>query len=108
MVKNFIFTLFFCIGKILLGQESNKIAIYEGNQSYKKQNFDDTENGSLSPAFYFAKNYAKQSKSHGYRTRYEEPVSSINCGTVPDMEKQCRLSECYTSLGNTHGRKNNY
>ena len=34
--------------------------------------FDDTENESLYPAFYFAKNYAKQSKSHVYGTRYEK------------------------------------
>ena len=33
--------------------------------------FDDTENESLYPAFYFTKNYAKQSKSHVYGTRYE-------------------------------------
>lgn len=34
--------------------------------------FDDTETESLYPAFYFAKNYAKQSKSHVYGTRYEK------------------------------------
>ena len=40
MMKNFVFALLFCIGKILLGQESNKIMIHKGNQSYKKQDFD--------------------------------------------------------------------
>jgi len=38
--------------------------------------FDDTENESLYPAFYFAKNYAKQSKSHVYGTRYEKGFHS--------------------------------
>ena len=40
MMKNFVFPLLFCIGKILLGQESNKIMIHKGNQSYEKQDFD--------------------------------------------------------------------
>lgn len=40
MMKNFVFALLFCIGKILLGQESNKIMIHKGNQSYEKQDFD--------------------------------------------------------------------
>ena len=40
MMKNFVFALLFCVGKIILGQESDKIMIHKGNQSYKKQDFD--------------------------------------------------------------------
>lgn len=41
MAKNFIFVGFICLGNFILGQESNRIALYKGNQSFMNKNFDE-------------------------------------------------------------------
>lgn len=108
MVKNFIFTLFFCIGKILLGQESNKIAIYEGNQSYKKQNFDEAsyhylkavkKNNNdfkalynLGNSLYKKKKYADaineyQNALKNTQDKYEKKITLYNMGNAQFLNK---------------------
>ena len=108
MVKNFIFTLFFCIGKILLGQESNKIAIYEGNQSYKKQNFDEAsyhylkavkKNNNdfkalynLGNSLYKEKKYADaineyQNALKNTQNKYEKKITLYNMGNAQFLNK---------------------
>ena len=90
MMKNFVFALLFCIGKILLGQESDKIMIHKGNQSYKKQDFDRA-------SYYYIE--AIKKSNNDFKALYNLGNSLYRKGMYADA-----INEYQNALKNTQNR----
>ena len=90
MMKNFVFALLFCIGKILLGQESNKIMIHKGNQSYEKQDFDGA-------SYYYIE--AIKKNNNDFKALYNLGNSLYKKGMYADA-----INEYQNALKNTQDR----
>ena len=90
MMKNFVFALLFCVGKIILGQESDKIMIHKGNQSYKKQDFDRA-------SYYYIE--AIKKNNNDFKALYNLGNSLYKKGIYADA-----INEYQNALKNTQNR----
>ena len=89
-MKNFVFALLFCVGKIILGQESDKIMIHKGNQSYKKQDFDRA-------SYYYIE--AIKKNNNDFKALYNLGNSLYKKGIYADA-----INEYQNALKNTQNR----